>query len=301
MPLVLISGYPSSGKTTRALQLKDFFESKIASKIASETSDARVSKLKVHLINDQSLGVSRSVYHTAKAEKDARAEEYSAVKRLLSRDDIVISDGPNYIKGFRYQLYCEAKAVQTPNCVVHIGTPAEKCREINTKLLADKEKDGGYEEEDFENLIFRYEEPNGMTRWDSPLFTVLDEDETPPCDQIWEALVGSDGKAKVVRPNQATVLKPATEQNYLYELDKTTSDIIAQITTYQKDHPGEGGGEVTVSEATTSISLPAMPMTLPQLQRIRRQFITLNRQHNFSKSRIKEVFIDYLNSQFLQQ
>ncbi|KAF1962213.1 RNA polymerase II elongator complex subunit [Byssothecium circinans] len=296
MPLVLISGYPSSGKTTRALQLKDFVETKIAS------ADARASKLRVHLINDQSLGVSRSVYHTAKAEKDARAEEYSAVKRVLSRDDIVIADGPNYIKGFRYQLYCEAKAVQTPSCVVkvHIGTPAEKCREINTRLLADKQNDGGYEEEDFENLIFRYEEPNGMTRWDSPLFTVLDEDETPPFDQIWEALVGSDGKAKFVRPNQATVLKPATEQNYLYELDKTTSDILAQITTYQKDHPGEGGGEVIIPEVSKPISLPANPMTLPQLQRIRRQFITLNRQHNFSKSRIKEVFVGYLNDQFLQ-
>ena len=89
---------------------------------------------------------------------------------------------------------------------VHVGTPADKCREINTKLLADKEHDGGYEEEDFENLIFRYEEPNGMTRWDSPLFTVVVEDETPPFEQIWDALIGSDGKAKVVRPNQATVL-----------------------------------------------------------------------------------------------
>jgi tRNA uridine 5-carbamoylmethylation protein Kti12 len=94
---------------------------------------------------------------------------------------------------------------------VHVGTPADKCREINTRLLADKENDGGYEEEDFENLIFRYEEPNGMTRWDSPLFTVLDEDETPPFDQIWEAMVGSDGKMKVVRPNQATVLVCITE------------------------------------------------------------------------------------------
>ena len=84
--------------------------------------------------------------------------------------------------------------------------PAEQCREINKKLLADKEQDGGYDEEDFENLIFRYEEPNGMARWDSPLFTVVNEDKTPPFEQIWEALVGSDGKAKVVRPNQATVL-----------------------------------------------------------------------------------------------
>ncbi|KAJ4409302.1 kti12, chromatin associated [Didymella pomorum] len=296
MPLVLISGYPSAGKTTRAQQLKEYCESKIA----ATSADARASRLKVHLINDQTLGVSRAVYHTARAEKDARAEEYSAVKRVLSRDDIVIADGMNYIKGFRYQLYCEAKAVSTPSCVVHIGTPADKCREINTALLADKDKDGGYEEEDFENLIFRYEEPNGMTRWDSPLFIVVQEDEAAWCDQVWDALVGSDGKAKVVRPHQATVLKPATEQNYLYELDKTTSDIVAQITTYQKDHSGEGGGQINVPDVERPLELPATPMTLPQLQRIRRQFITMNRSHSFSKARIKEVFVDFLNSEFLR-
>ncbi|KAF2278794.1 chromatin associated protein KTI12 [Westerdykella ornata] len=299
MPLIIVSGYPSAGKTTRSLQLKEALEARIAREGAA---DSRISRLKVHLINDQTLGLSRNVYHTARAEKDARAEEYSAVKRVLSRDDIVIADGLNYIKGFRYQLYCEAKAVQTPSCVVkvHVGTPADKCRQINKQLLEDKDKDGGYDEEDFENLIFRYEEPNGMTRWDSPLFTVLDEDKTPPIDQIWDAMIGSDGKAKVVRPNQATVLKPATEQNYLYELDKTTSDILAQIMTYQKDHPGEGGGEITVSGVDKPIELPATPMTLPQLQRIRRQFITLNRQHNFSKARLKEIFVDYLNDQFLR-
>ncbi|KAF2199464.1 chromatin associated protein KTI12 [Delitschia confertaspora ATCC 74209] len=297
MPLVLISGYPSSGKTQRALQLKQFFETKIANEKINDKF--RASQLRVHHINDQTLGVSRHVYHTARAEKDARAEEYSAVKRVLSRDDIVIADGMNYIKGFRYQLYCEAKAVQTPSCVVHIGTPAAKCREINKKLLADKDTDGGYEEEDFENLIFRYEEPNGMTRWDSPLFTVLEEDETPPFEQIWDALVGSDGKVKLVRPNMATVLKPPTEQNYLYELDKTTSDILTQIINWQKDHSGEGGGEVSIAGVEKQIELPANPVSLPQLQRIRRQFITLNRQHNFSKDRIKEIFIDYLNAQFL--
>ena len=42
------------------------------------------------------------------------------MKRALGKDTIVIADGLNYIKGFRYQLYCEAKAVQTPSCVVRI-------------------------------------------------------------------------------------------------------------------------------------------------------------------------------------
>jgi protein KTI12 len=99
---------------------------------------------------------------------------------------------------------------------LHIGTPAERCRENNKKLLADEDNDGGYEEEVFENLIFRYEEPNGMTRWDSPLFIVVEEDETPPCDQIWEALIGNDGKMKVVRPNMATVLVRLPRPQTLY-------------------------------------------------------------------------------------
>jgi tRNA uridine 5-carbamoylmethylation protein Kti12 len=45
-----------------------------------------------------------------------------------------------------------------------------------------------------------------MTRWDSPLFIVVEEDATPPCDQIWEALIGNDGKTKLVKQNLATVL-----------------------------------------------------------------------------------------------
>jgi protein KTI12 len=70
--------------------------------------------------------------------------------------------------------------------------------------------------------------------------------------------------------------------------------------TYQKDHQGEGGGEITVQDVEKRIELPATPMTLPQLQRIRRQFITMNRQHSLSKARVKEVFVDYLNSEFLR-
>ena len=45
-----------------------------------------------------------------------------------------------------------------------------------------------------------------MTRWDSPLFTVPFDDATPPSEEIWEAMIGSDGKLKIVKPNQATVL-----------------------------------------------------------------------------------------------
>ena len=288
---MLISGYPSSGKTYRSRQLLDYFERRI-----SESEDTKVKRLKLHHIDDHGLGISRDVYATAKAEKDARAMFSSATKRVLTRDTIVVADGMNYIKGFRYQLYCEAKAVQTPNCVVHIGTPAVKCRELNDQAI--KDTSGGYELEIFENLVFRYEEPNGMTRWDSPLFTVPYEDSAPPNGAIWEAIVGSDGRAKVVRPNAATVLKPASEQNYLYELDKTTSEVISSITTWQQDHPGEGSGQVPIPGSEQPLVLPATPRSLPQLQRLRRQFTALNRQHTLTKARIRDLFVDYLNDAF---
>ena len=72
---------------------------------------------------------------------------------------------------------------------------------------------GYYEEEVFNQLIQRYEEPNGMNRWDAPLFTVLEEDADLPGEKIWQALFGNGteggGKGKggvVVKPHAATVL-----------------------------------------------------------------------------------------------
>ena len=89
---------------------------------------------------------------------------------------------------------------------VHVGTSIPQCREINARLLADSAAAGGYAEDLFEDLVLRYEEPNGMARWDSPLFTVPYGDTIPPGEAIWEAMVGSDSKVKVVKPNLATIL-----------------------------------------------------------------------------------------------
>ena len=217
----------------------------------------------------------------------------------------MILDHANYIKGWRYQLYCEAKAVRTPHCVVHVGTPIEKAREINEgRLAARKEgKEGGeaaYEPENWENLVFRYEEPNAMARWDAPLFTVLWDDELPPGELIWDALIGSeDGGKKTVRPNQATVLKKVSGEDYLYELDRSTQAILNRILEWAKDHPGEGGGEVNVGEGEELVvELPANPVGLPALQRLRRQFISLNRKDAVPVQRIKETFVGYLNDSF---
>lgn len=278
----------------------------------------------MHLVSDHTLAINRSVYNLESkdahersnnaSEKDARATIYGAVKRVLTNKDIVILDGANYIKGWRYQLYCEAKAVRTPHCVVHVGTPISQARGINDERLGSraeidaleglkKEETQPYDTECWENLVYRYEEPNEMARWDKPLFTVIWDDPSPPNEAIWDAMVGSEteGGKKIVKPNMATVLKAATGEDYLYELDRSTQAVLNRILEWTKDHPGEGGGEVGIGEqgeADLVVELPSNPVGLPALQRIRRQFISLNRQNSVPVKRIRESFVGYLNISF---
>ncbi|EWC46602.1 hypothetical protein DRE_04089 [Drechslerella stenobrocha 248] len=305
MPLIMMSGFPASGKTTRAHQIKGFFESKISE---LSPTDPRIARLKVHIVSDDSLGLSREAYREARPEKDARATFYAAIKRLLSQNDIVIADGMNYIKGYRYQLHCEAKALLTPSCVVHVGAPAEKCKEWNVSAVDEGVDESGgkgegpgdvvgghrreaYAPDVLDNLIFRYEEPNGMSRWDSPLFTVPWMDEDIPGEEMWNAMVNNEA----VKPHQATILKPAVEANYLQVLDKATQEVVLAVVEHQKMHGA--GGSVTIPEASNKIELPTNHVGLPQLQRMRRQFISFNRQHTAEKTSLKNMFVEYLNGE----
>ncbi|KAI1360643.1 chromatin associated protein KTI12 [Xylaria arbuscula] len=341
MPLIIVTGFPTSGKSTRAKQLHTYLSERIkAAATPTSNSASSTPKYRLHLISDQTLSISRSVYdlsalpaHTRSAnasEKDARAALYGAVKRVLSDRDIVILDGLNYIKGWRYQLHCESKAVRTPSCILQIGCSKDRAREVNEARLSSDddtstgaqeearksgndadEAEGAYEPANWENLVFRYEEPNPMTRWDSPLFTLIwedGEDQTRQVfDSLWEAIAGET--RKIVKPNQATVQRSRdTDGDYLYVLDRETQDIVKRILEQQSD---EGGGEVRIprvngqGDDALAVELPSRKVGLPQLQRLRRAFMGLNRGGiglegigNMGPSRIRESFVVYLNDTF---
>ncbi|KAH7258245.1 hypothetical protein MRS44_010236 [Fusarium solani] len=331
MPLVIVSGLPTSGKSTRSKQLYDYLEKRIAD-----------SKYRLHLISDETLSISRTVYdlspeklpaHTRSAnasEKDARAALYGAVKRVLSDKDIVILDGLNYIKGWRYQLHCEAKAVRTPSCILQIGCGVDRARGVNEERLRLREIAGNksadeteaattdspdvdtaepYEPSNWDNLVFRYEEPNPMTRWDSPLFTLIWEDDEPQTTKVfsdlWDAIAGE--ARKVVRPNQATVQRGREASgDYLYVLDRETSDIVKRIVEAQRE--GDDVDEVRIPSGSGELTvlLPAgKKVGLPQLQRLRRAFMGLNRGGigleavgDMRAARLRETFVTYLNDTF---
>ncbi|OBT45675.1 hypothetical protein VE00_03945 [Pseudogymnoascus sp. WSF 3629] len=321
MPLIIVTGYPTAGKTHRATQLASYFSS-------------LPNPPRIHHITDTSLAIPHTVYDLSSAgahersanasEKDARARVYAEVKRHLSPNDLVICDaaGGNYIKGWRYQLFCEAKALRTPCCVVHVGMPVETAKEVNEARLAARERgeEGQgepYEKETWDNLVFRYEEPNGMVRWDSPLFTVGWEDAEIDFEAIKEAVLGGG----VVRPNAATVATKHVEEGYLYRLDRETQAVVSKILEWVKDHEGEEGGVIDMEEEAQrkvrlagkkgrrdedeteeggglELALPQVKLGVPVLQRLRRQYIQLQRLEPSGAGRVREGFIGFLNAAF---
>lgn len=263
--------------------------------------------------------------HTRSAnasEKDARASIYGAVKRVLSDKDIVILDGLNYIKGWRYQLHCEAKAMRTPSCILQIGCTPDRAREVNQGRLdkraaADRGEEAvadgpePYEQGNWDNLVFRYEEPNPMTRWDSPLFTIIWEDDeqqaTKTFESLWEAIAG-DGR-KVVKPNQSTEARGRDAGvDYLYILDRETQYIVKRILDQQGDEAG-GDVKIPLNDSTREdlvLDLPTLKkLNLPGLQRHRRAFMGLNRGGigleavgNMAADQLRTLFVRYLNDAF---
>uniref|UniRef100_A0A8C5PB41 Protein KTI12 homolog n=1 Tax=Leptobrachium leishanense TaxID=445787 RepID=A0A8C5PB41_9ANUR len=103
MPLVIMCGFPCSGKSRRAKELQEYLEK---------------SGRKVHIIGDHVLELDKNaVYADSRKEKEVRGPLRAAVERQLNKEDIVILDSLNYIKGYRYELFCLIKHVQTPHCL----------------------------------------------------------------------------------------------------------------------------------------------------------------------------------------
>ncbi|CAE6448195.1 unnamed protein product [Rhizoctonia solani] len=258
MALITLSGFPSSGKTRRADQLKAYLEQKLQED-HEETRGWNVS-----VLTDESLNIPRSSYDESRLEKPARSALLSAIVRDLSKNTILIVDSLNYIKGFRYQMYCAAREVGVRVATVFVVATPDLCREWNQKR-----------ENRFDNLIQRYEEPNSMVRWDAPLFTVPWTDETVPGEDIWRAITLGDKRPA----NQAvaSIVKPPSDA--LQILDQTTASVVGAIMSVQSTLGGSGGiVSLSGNCALPNITLPSRHVSLPELSRHKRQFVAARKK-----------------------
>ncbi|KAN0114123.1 Chromatin associated protein KTI12 [Russula decolorans] len=296
MALVTFSGYPSSGKTHRAIQLKEH----LIRRLADPSSNAL---RQVVVLSDDSLNIDRSSYNDSRSEKLARATLFAAVHRHISRDTILVIDALNYIKGFRYQLYCAAREFKLRVCTVYVVATPELCKRWNTE----RQDDSGYSPETLDNLIARYEEPSSMVRWDSPLFTVPWSDSDLPIELIWKAI--TEGNVKP--PNMGTQAVPKAPSDALHTLEQVSTSIVRAIMAEQ-GASGALGGRVALSLSETlklRVTLPARSLTLSELQRMRRQFVTVQKKAitlgtvekgtvDWSEEGVAQRFVDYLEENF---
>lgn len=162
MPLIILCGFPSSGKTTIAKELLFYFKSRIKTVLVLDLEEKEKRDL---------------VYSSPSEEKRVSGSFLSKINKELNNETLVIADGMNYIKGFRYQLYLLVKEQKTKHCLVYITTGESESAIRNKKRQGDK-----YSEELFSELVFRFEEPNFSARWDKPCFPVLSAEELPFCD-----------------------------------------------------------------------------------------------------------------------
>jgi len=269
MPLIVITGVPCSGKTSRSKELQQFFEEQ---------------GKEVHIIseNDQIVKANfekNAFYADSNKEKHIRGLLKSEMLKLISPTNVVILDALNYIKGYRYELYCGTKSNKSNQCTLHTEINREQAWGFNEKRENIEEK---YTREIFDALVMRYEDPNRNNRWDSPLFTVYPE-STLNKVEIYSSLF----KKAPPKPNLSTQNPPLSSTNFLYDLDRITKEITDKIIEAKNSSNLSESAEYGINVGDVSVQ---------QIMSLRRQYITYSKMHTPDVERIPDLFIQYLRT-----
>jgi protein KTI12 len=265
MPLIVIVGGPCSGKTTIAKKLEQYLKDKGKDVI---------------LINEESLHINKiDSYKDPTSEKILRASLKSEAEKCLDDKTVVILDSLNYIKGYRYELYCLVRNFKTRHCIVHSKVQYEICQKYNSI-------DNLYSEDLLKDLYSRMEEPNQNNRWDNPLQVVYYEEEIP-----YEEILNSLFEGK--RPRDPVSTKPEInfDSNFIYELDNTCQGIINEILNQQKN-----GVESVKLEDGNHVYLKKIFSAI-ELKKLKQEYIKISKLHPpKDKVSMVKTFVEYINT-----
>ncbi len=320
MPLVLIVGRPSSGKTTVACQIRASIE--------------RASPgLKVDVIDDapNATQTKSDLYRDSKQEKMTLGSLRSGVERRIHKSNVLIVDSLNMIKGYRYELWALARQAGTRCCVVSIETGAETCKAWN----AARDPEERYEDAVMDDLVGRMERPDSKWRWESPLFSLYPdrEQETADdvarvCEEVAAYCVGdandtknndtknndiknrnerSEGRHQTARAagpgdlnkSIATARATLAPTNLLHDIDKEVQATIRQITDAQTLAGGAPAGIISFGPDMPVLNA-TRPITTVELRRWKRMFVKMVTNNTFNESQPKQVsalFVQYVSQQ----
>ncbi|OVA03773.1 Chromatin associated protein KTI12 [Macleaya cordata] len=249
MALVVICGQPCSGKSMAAACLSDALH-------------ALERKLTVRIIDESSFHLDRNQsYADMNAEKNLRGVLRSEVDRSLTKDNIVIVDSLNSIKGYRYELWCLARAAGIRYCVLFCDVEENNCREWNKERV--EKVEASYNDKIFEDLVRRFEKPDRRNRWDCPLFELypsrdgIRQSSAAIVDAVSFLTKKVDSRSrdvKILQPTIATQNARVSEANSLYEMDRATQEVINAIVEAQSQALGGPANGIFLGQNLPTIS-----------------------------------------------
>lgn len=212
MALIIVTGYPCSGKSTTSKKILDYLKVKLA-----QNSDSR--QIRIVTDSDNLDWDGRDIiYMSIPKEKELRGWLRSEAQRYINLNQIVILDAAAYIKGFRYELFCMTKEAKGRYCIVEKLIDPELCWKWNGQVEAaqsdnqpsDDAPNPFYSKDVFDALVLRYEKCDETNRWDSPLFRLNSENDDLNLEELYN-IVTNEGP---LMPNKCTALTTTSTTIY---------------------------------------------------------------------------------------
>jgi len=236
----MLCGHPSCGKSSYGMQLEAYLRAQGC--------------LNVTIVSEESEGISRADgYKDSSSEKKTRGVLKSAVDHKLSAESYIILDSMNYIKGYRYELYCIARTLRTPHCVIWVQCDEAVSTEWNRHRI--EQGQDSYTEDILVDLRRRFEQPMEKNRWDCPLFQVnMTPASSPPlidaAASIATATAASGVAPVLLVEEEATKEASGNGDERAAEAAKTTN--FASAWRRAAAAPAAGGEESLVSVVSSA-------------------------------------------------
>ena len=237
MALVVLCGFPGSGKTLLASNLESLFEaSHHPCEIVSETR------------------VEEGNYTSTRLETQGRSDFKASIRRALAPDKIIIADGLNFIKGFRYELFCIAREQNLRFCCCFCDVDPELARERSISR---------YGEKVINDLLGRMETPTEKNKWDKPLFVVKDSNDKEMLNKIVETALSKSSQLSTKKATQTAIASASVNDKIDKEVNKFCEELLRIQTT------APVGSKVTICGVPYLIK---KQLNSGQLKRAKREF-----------------------------
>jgi protein KTI12 len=238
MALVVVAGIPGSGKTTLANNLKPLFES---------------TGRKCVIVPEPS--VESGAFSASHRETTARSDFKAAVHRALLPECVTIADGMNFIKGFRYELWCFAREQGLGFCCAF-------CTASDDDAIARSQ--GRYPASTLRSLINRMEAPSDRQKWDRPLVVVSDPSDRATLEAIVAASLARESRL-IAKKATTSGIGAAAQVND--RIDRVINEFSTELLKAQATVPA--GGTLTICGVAFFLKKPISP---GQLKKAKREF-----------------------------